>query len=656
MRILAVLATLSLAATGALAQSPEALSTYNAQVQETWGRLLGGVRGRIDAEARQALLAVDQTSGAVRIQVTGVNAIDVGVDRAPGFSEISLDRLAMRLPGDGGWRLVADVDLRVTIQTPWFPIVLTPRVTAEVADLQAGIVVRLNSIDPERPLVAEVEPPEVSFRVTLGSPNAIYDAVFRVLNPVLNVLARVAVIVAVGEVSGMLDGIEGFPGAIPGDAAPYLADNGAATPFMDHALAIERKVMRVNMPYDTLVHARFSAPCERRWEECCRSGAVCPGGQVVGYESYGDSAIWTGHLLAGQAFRRIQFPRDRVGLAFLRRTLRGCTNLLDVFGGTGLLARCAAPLDTPLGQQMDRDNGRRGLLRGRWYVGVSGGNGISRDQYSGQFFGQAIAYDFARLPDVRRTTRRNLTTMLDYIISTGWFIDEDRSAFPDSMPTFWTGVVNQQITFLLIGERIAPGRYAAELARWSPLAELNWLGAWLSTFNLDSYYKFNLGEITDLNYFRLETDPVRYQRMFRAYRITRRYIDKHVNPHFDTIGIRVEPRTRAALAPQVRQSLREFLTRCHRAMAPRDLRTDDIQWVPYTMFVVNADDRRIERQDVLMPSRAVDVRRRPPADFLWQRSAFGVATAGEGDPLEETPGVDYTLPYWMARWFGVFRR
>ena len=335
--------------------------------------------------------------------------------------------------------------------------------------------------------------------------------------------------------------------------------------------------------------------------------------------------------------------------------MNGCTNLLDVFGGTGLLARCAAPLDTPLGQEMDRQNSRRGQIGGRWYVGYNGGAGISRDQYSGQFFGQAIAYDLVPVRDVRRATRRNLTRMLDYIVSTGWFVDEDRPEFPASLPTFWTGVVNQQITFLLIGERVSPGRYRAELARWSPLAEIAWLGAWLSTFNLDSYYKFNLGEITDYNYFRLETDPVRYQRMMRNHRITRRYIDKHVNAHFDTIGLTVEPRTRRVLAPQVRQALREFLTRCHREFSPRDLRTDDIQWVPYTMFAVNADERRIERRDILMPSRSVDVRRRPPTDFLWQRSPFGVATAGEGSPFGETPGVDYTLPFWMARFHRALR-
>jgi hypothetical protein len=38
-------------------------------------------------------------------------------------------------------------------------------------------------------------------------------------------------------------------------------------------------------------------------------------------------------------------------------------------------------------------------------------------------------------------------------------------------------------------------------------------------------------------------------------------------------------------------------------------------------------------------------------DFLWQRSPFLLFGGGEG--LIEGPGIDYILPYWMARYYGV---
>jgi uncharacterized protein (TIGR03437 family) len=42
---------------------------------------------------------------------------------------------------------------------------------------------------------------------------------------------------------------------------------------------------------------------------------------------------------------------------------------------------------------------------------------------------------------------------------------------------------------------------------------------------------------------------------------------------------------------------------------------------------------------------------RPPTDFLWQRNPFQLAGGGNG--FIEEPGIDYILPYWMARYYGV---
>jgi hypothetical protein len=42
---------------------------------------------------------------------------------------------------------------------------------------------------------------------------------------------------------------------------------------------------------------------------------------------------------------------------------------------------------------------------------------------------------------------------------------------------------------------------------------------------------------------------------------------------------------------------------------------------------------------------------RVTTDFLWQRSPFQLDGGGSG--LIEGAGIDYTLPYWMARYYGV---
>jgi hypothetical protein len=49
----------------------------------------------------------------------------------------------------------------------------------------------------------------------------------------------------------------------------------------------------------------------------------------------------------------------------------------------------------------------------------------------------------------------------------------------------------------------------------------------------------------------------------------------------------------------------------------------------------------------------VAVNDRPNTDFLWQRSPQ--LLYGGGDGTIETAGIDYLLPYWMGRYYGVIK-
>ena len=47
----------------------------------------------------------------------------------------------------------------------------------------------------------------------------------------------------------------------------------------------------------------------------------------------------------------------------------------------------------------------------------------------------------------------------------------------------------------------------------------------------------------------------------------------------------------------------------------------------------------------------IPVPQRVRTDFLWQRSPFLIYGGGIGNI--EGAGIDYILPYWMARYYGV---
>ena len=65
-------------------------------------------------------------------------------------------------------------------------------------------------------------------------------------------------------------------------------------------------------------------------------------------------------------------------------------------------------------------------------------------------------------------------------------------------------------------------------------------------------------------------------------------------------------------------------------------------------------DLRDEFPSCGQPDRACDaipVERRVPTDFLWQRSPFLLFGGGSGTIQEA--GIDFILPYWMARFYEV---
>jgi hypothetical protein len=61
-----------------------------------------------------------------------------------------------------------------------------------------------------------------------------------------------------------------------------------------------------------------------------------------------------------------------------------------------------------------------------------------------------------------------------------------------------------------------------------------------------------------------------------------------------------------------------------------------------------------DKYAVCGPNKAcgiVAVNDRPNTDFLWQRSPQ--LLFGGGDGTIETAAIDYLLPYWMGRYYGV---
>lgn len=644
--------------------SQRAVDAFNEDVQVTWDRLRPTLETRLRAEAAARLAGLKHTDTRYEVEVERVHAIGLSLRPAPGLTSLATNHVGLGVPARGVWALDLEVDVMVRGRFGfWRPSVRLRRVKLTASDVRVVAAAIIDDSDPLRPVVRRVDRPQANVRLRLSGGGLFADLLLRALSPVGNLLARRALEQALDGLAPSLANLAGLPGPIPGDG-PLVTDSGTPVPWQAVAENVDRKLRRDHVPHGIVVHARMSVPTTATWLQAYGPGGPGNVGASVPDGDGGDSAIWTGHWLSAQALRW-HADRSADALDNVLHALSGVSALFEVNGDTGLLARCAAPAASPMGQTLQRDAScSYRLMRGETWVGIAGGGGISRDQYMGVVMGLGLTLELVPDPRAQAEARRLTRMIVDYLVARGWWIDEDRVAFDATtgrgFPTFYTGIIEQQLNTLLVGERAAPGRYAAELARLSPLAETAWLGMWTSTFNFDSYYKFNLSHGTSYNYFRLETDPVRWQHSARSFHLMRRYVQHHINAHFNLVHASVDPSLTATFHPAAREALRRFLGRCHREVMPAVVDLSGVTWVtvaaPASVTLPgSANAPTMGPATVTLPSRPLDPTLRPPAgDFFWQRGPFEAGRPNQGDPTLEEAGLDVSLPYWLGRRHGAF--
>src|SRR5262245_60445684 len=114
------------------------------------------------------------------------------------------------------------------------------------------------------------------------------------------------------------------------------------------ALQISGRIRELHMPYGTIMDPVFASP---------ESGAV------VSYTRTGDSAIWTGHYLAAEAFRcAVTDSGDALGN--VAAAVAGIRGLVDITGND-VLARVAIPNDSPYAVAIQKEEGGHGIYKGR---------------------------------------------------------------------------------------------------------------------------------------------------------------------------------------------------------------------------------------------------------------------------------------------------
>jgi hypothetical protein len=386
-----------------------------------------------------------------------------------------------------------------------------------------------------------------------------------------------------------------------------------ASPSELDAFAIEQTLRSRHLPYGTVLDPIFASP---------------DSDNITAYTRGGDSAIWTGHYLAAESFRYSVTHSDDA-LDSIRRTIAALNNLVTITG-KDLLARVAIPVSSPFAEQIINEERHHGIYKGQtngteyYWVGHT-----SRDQYLGVFFGLAIAYDLVNDAGVQSDIRSLVDRMMAGLLRDGWNITMPTG----SISSTFLHRVDQQLALLQVARHVLPGSYSDQYRRSSRHASLMFPPLSLEALDrFGAYFKFNLDAIVFYNLIRLEDDSKLAATYRAAYRMVRTATRSHPNPFFLLIDEAIE-------GPDPERQA--------------DIRRLEDAWLrrPRRDFFVDLRGLYPVCGGLERSCNPVSVEERVPSDFLWQRSPF--QTVGGGAGRIEGAGIDYLLPYWMGRYYGL---
>jgi uncharacterized protein (TIGR03437 family) len=361
------------------------------------------------------------------------------------------------------------------------------------------------------------------------------------------------------------------------------------------ALAISARIQAAHMPFGTILDPVYASSSSD---------------QIAGYTRCGDSALWTGAYLAAESFR-YKVTQSADALNNVKTALAGLKLLSDVTGDNQL-ARCVFPANSPYAAGIESEEASNTIHQNPPLVWI---DNTSRDQIVGAFFGLNAAFDLVDDATVKSTVSALTTLLIGYISRHNWSPNDD--------PTSTFMLRPEELQMLLqVARHVNPSNGVSGPILVAPVG----VGVDVDVQSNGSYFKFNLDYMSLYNLVRLQNNGDNQG----AYKTLRNYTASHQNAFFDMVD-------RALEGPN----------------ASRDAETATLldQWLQRPKRDPYVDLTKTVQVCGTEACQPVPVPLRPTTDFLWQRDPFQLAGGGLG--TIESAGIDYILPYWMGRYYGV---
>src|ERR1017187_2769266 len=375
--------------------------------------------------------------------------------------------------------------------------------------------------------------------------------------------------------------------------ATVLFSASACRASQPGALAISSNLSARHMPFATLLDPIYAAPTS---------------GQIVGYTRCGDSALWTGAYLAAESFR-YKVMQSADALRNVKSALAGLKALSDLTGDNRL-ARCIVLASSPYAAGIASEEAANTIHQNPPWIWV---DNTSRDQIVGAFFGLGVAFDLVDDPAVKTGVNNLATLLIGYISRHQWSPNDDITSTFEVRP--------EELQMLLqVARHVNPANTVSGPFLVPPVST----GVEFDVQGLSSYFKFNLDYMSFYHLLGLQNNSDNRS----AYATLRNYTASHQNAFFNMID-RALRGPDAARDAETRMLLDQWLQRPTRGFYV-DVTSTSAGWGSE-------------------PCQPVPVPLRTPATYLWEVDPFQLTGGGSG--LIENAGVDYILPYWMARYY-----
>ncbi|MHA1683747.1 MAG: hypothetical protein ACTSUE_22605, partial [Promethearchaeota archaeon] len=417
-----------------------------------------------------------------------------------------------------------------------------------------------------------------------------------------------------------------------------------------------------HMPYGMIVNTRFNS-----------NTSV---GNPVSYSSTTDSAEWTGHYLLAEACRYATHVREnnltlaQEALDNVTRVLEGYDKIIHVSPNGGM-ARYTWPLDEY--NEPARDNRYLGEYNGQFYIYE---DDTSRDMHNGVIMGLGFAYLLINDTATRQTIARLVDDMLTNLMEKGWLYinpegdpngtDLDVGYLLFGTGGYWT------LAYLKVGALVNEEKYGPLYREYAIerdyIHRSNYAG--FSNMNtVQSYYGLLLDWEVMFILGTLETDPhlksIYLQHVEEMHEFTK--YDRTAIFHAMWLAMNGITRTtnNDTASDVIIRDVEDCLMRYYNAPQRLPGRTygvdttgwedeNSVRW--FNFFNEGLGKTLYPFWDMVYQFRIVANQSMTPdmrsaTDFLWSRSPYSLGGPGYG--YDEGTGSDYTVVYWICRYFNI---